>query len=86
MDNLFGHIASSGFSQQSVKLVWEREGGDGASELVGCSPCGASSVPSSWHGTASTGLLPGQTGHVSLSATSQWNKTGDFQSEQEVAF
>lgn len=49
VDNLFGHIASSGFSQQSVKLVWEREGGDGASELVGCSPCGASSVPSSWH-------------------------------------
>lgn len=23
---------------------------------------------------------------MSLSATSQWNKTGDFQSEQEVAF
>lgn len=83
---LFGNIASSGlprgFSQQSGK------DGDGD----GRSPCGASSVPSSWHGTARTGLLPGQRGFTtrvlitSLSATTQKSKTGDFQAEKEGVY
>lgn len=67
MDHLFGNIASNGppcgFSQQSVEDgVGKRRNGDGASELDGRSPCGASSVPSSWHGTAWTGFLPEQRG------------------------
>lgn len=53
MDLLFGHAASNMSTQQNVKLVWDREGGDGALELVGHSPYGAGSVPSSWHGTHS---------------------------------
>ena len=64
---LWEYIGSSGppcgFNQRSGKYgVGKRRNGDGASELYGRSPCGVSNVPSSWHGTAWTGLLPEQRG------------------------